>query len=1381
LSLIALSCTKQESPKISPDIEITKTELERLSSCSTVGYNKGLLKHKSILALFKCSKWNHFFPALNEAIEKTDEKKWNHFWTPLGESFFDDKERRDRIISYVKKLDKEGGLDDLSELFTSLTTNNFFDILKKQFHCAEKEETCSSKVLLKTDLYNVLKLLEISEDDLLSLRDIIKNIAGFAIENEQKIKGLFSNIHKEKDFQKARLEFVDSIFESYALGVSDWGKRFLPRILETTLSDSKTPFLYDFFSKKSISELEGLSHSFLLDHQDKFKQYRLFANLNQNNYSCDGPSEFELKISEITNDFFKTLKFGDYESMLSHFSIDLANVKIAETFCPPLKRVTLGPKSEKWIKGYQMSLVTFVEDSIFTFSKKNNYALLKFFAHVAMMDKEFNAEKVVGHFGSKSYYNFSKFYSVVHKFSPELIELGYHFLQKLDSSTYFKLGHLVESTFDRTEEETFKSLGRIWGRLSVKEKTFLLSYMDKFFDHSINYSALFKFLDSILTEISTVIESVGSKLFGGNLEKTYQSIRSHVFNFSGDRVLSNFKEFYSREHILKVLEVIVRGFLIKKVEYDRVMFSVPLKRDEVPFRFEERHFTSRENKFRECVLSLSKRNYYEIVRTPTSSCSDFRKEKFGFSFLSWFSIAEFKFAKFINKKGLKDKKLISNTGLFSPEMLSQSVAILKKIDEEVSMASFLDGVGKFKKDYAYSRLEKAISSLYSIFNQPNKNALLIRNELLKNIVSEENKKIFMNYSLDFVELVHNYSFWKKERVEYAEDSSYSCKNYNNQKIGGIVCPSEKLLSFTINKIIKDLNSNYSDNKTALYELIQALSISGKFFIQKEKGTKSRYRIKVSDMASFLFDLSDKEKEINRLKIPFQAHKKSDYYYLNRNEPDYTKEYNLESNKEYNTKVNFSEKRVEMTTLDRLSVVLREVRFDQNYLGAHFKNAIAGESGYEGVVLNKGRLFKRCSAIKFCGKFMNKDQRRMGKNAVASYSSLYDLNTKENWKYGDLVKGILTAFVNSSVEESRKYNIVDIKVLGTKVKIPIVQSKKDLLRHNGKVLTKFAMLGGFSNMSRLLRKRFKTKNELNSFLSSTKFKIFEKNILRDLESKGFVGKVSKLLDKVVSVKNEEGKNLFEKFITFSNSLSYTESREVENILANALYIVSYIGNPNGVDFKEHFPEKVDYLLDLLNDYFELWPYLENSLSKEDVRSLLEATNSVLQFFSDGLVGDNKNLFHRFINNTMRVIHGYMEISISPKETIQKYMKKQIKEEGYGETYVELIKNFTGFIEYFSKNRDTARVFRKKYENILTSQNFNLVILRNYLRKTTMKTLCDENKKCIKNKLYDDFYLLVEFLLYDDPTNLNRLIDLISIEDKEKLSRMLERVLPTILLH
>lgn len=241
----------------------------------------------------------------------------------------------------------------------------------------------------------------------------------------------------------------------------------------------------------------------------------------------------------------------------------------------------------------------------------------------------------------------------------------------------------------------------------------------------------------------------------------------------------------------------------------------------------------------------------------------------------------------------------------------------------------------------------------------------------------------------------------------------------------------------------------------------------------------------------------------------------------------------------------------VTTMERIEIVIRDVNFDANYLGAHYKNSVAKSYDYLKVVNSKYDMFKVCVGAKFCGKFMSRSERKMARNAVAAFPSLMDVH-QDGLAFGDYMKALLGSVVASSSKSSQISSIVRFRRDRDGFNIPWIQTKKQLRSHNGVILSELAEIGAFSNMARWTRDRFgRNENDFKEFLSSAELNHVSNNLLR-----GFAMSVSDetLVNLLEALKNSKD-ILISDLWHWVEGLSYSELRRVEDVVGDILVIAS----------------------------------------------------------------------------------------------------------------------------------------------------------------------------------------------------------------------------------
>jgi hypothetical protein len=479
-------------------------------------------------------------------------------------------------------------------------------------------------------------------------------------------------------------------------------------------------------------------------------------------------------------------------------------------------------------------------------------------------------------------------------------------------------------------------------------------------------------------------------------------------------------------------------------------------------------------------------------------------------------------------------------------------------------------------------------------------------------------------------------------------------------------------------------------------------------------------------------MSDKSIDVNRTVVKFTSKKnanskkrKYDYGYDDEPNPDIDED----KSKEY-----------ELTTLERIEVTLREVAFDNNYLGVGYKNAIAATDDYVKTAKNKYNLLKFCSSVKNCLKPLNKDEKRMAKNAVKAFDGLID--AERFFRKGDFLQAVLTTAVLSSAHDVRAARARPF-------------SQKKLKRHNGVVLTEISNIGGMANMGRIIHDRVgRTRKKFDQFINSESFKRVDKLLMARFPVNSTKVKVEEILRSVLEVKNDEGKNLITEMVDWLSSLDYKEERLVEDTLANLMLLSTYIGSPElvyGEKDKKRFEYNSVYsVFDNMNSIIKLWPFIQKEfpLGVKFI-NIFKPINTVTRFFKEKLLrsSDSSNSYYVFINTIFSIVNNVLFLEKDQFKGLDflvsygsqgKNMKKINNLTRGFYNYLDLLhgKEMSG--KWFINFADRLHKFPVK--NVLASE-----AVRDYLLYTTIPLLKGDYGGYSKNNYhYDEPASIISYL-------------------------------------
>ncbi len=536
---------------------------------------------------------------------------------------------------------------------------------------------------------------------------------------------------------------------------------------------------------------------------------------------------------------------------------------------------------------------------------------------------------------------------------------------------------------------------------------------------------------------------------------------------------------------------------------------------------------------------------------------------------------------------------------------------------------------------------------------------------------------------------------------------YQCQNYNNMNIGGNPCPDVlDIPSIIKNGIEMVLDENGQDLSTLLYQYLLAFSVGHGIPINIKNSLSATYKLTINESFNFL----DKTTDLSRLENKISTS------YVDRH---------------------FQENVQETTILQRIETAIREGRFDDNYLIIHGVNSIVENSNYNNIVESSENTLRRCAFFRFCGKVMNRNESRMAHNLLAFFSGIKNINQKE-LEYGNFARAFLKIHVTSSPNRSQ----------GVGAMSHFLRSQRDLRNHNINFLTYMASFSVFSNISRIIKDRA-IKEEDIRFISGE----FFKNITpRYLETT-----LSSILQATINVKNASGKNLIEYLTHTIGNLTYSERRTVENLLANTLTVLHYLGplrKEQGIFFTENSLETFFSIGKILIYH---WPSLvAESPKKNQILRYTKKLNNFLFFLKTKLHDTNsQKRYYSFINEAFYFIKKIIFIENRDLNLVKLYTKNVTvnTRKMYG-----IIGSLVDLSTDFDKNR-----FYESLIFTLTLLNEDKLQFDPYLSYLNL----------VSNEFYDHFdspYRLLEFFTKNFDTLYDNLV-----ENHKEISNVFRRIL------
>ena len=405
-----------------------------------------------------------------------------------------------------------------------------------------------------------------------------------------------------------------------------------------------------------------------------------------------------------------------------------------------------------------------------------------------------------------------------------------------------------------------------------------------------------------------------------------------------------------------------------------------------------------------------------------------------------------------------------------------------------------------------------------------------------------------------------------------------------------------------------------------------------------------------------------------------------------------------------------------------------------------------------------------------------------------------------------MKALLQIIVGSSSKASRKSSLVHARVAGRVIDVPFVQTKKQMKKHNGFILSEVSSLAAFSNAGRVIHDRVgRSRSELNQFLESYEFKLVSDELLRGYNGPEAEAAGIKLVNKLLNTKNENGELLHYKIIDYISSLKYSELRFIEKTISNLLVILSHVGSPYNYfhDGKKLSEEDKYYqrrygknnffsFFKAMDKIISLWPkiekYLPSRINGKDFNFIefLRPVNNLLVFFKKSLLEESlpsKNIIYKLINESFLMFDEVLFYKNDQHQEGMTYVTEMAKQDSVNAKIQNTIKSIYTYFTQLHKRR-SGNSFIEFGENLKTITNNKLISLapyRDYIFHTTRRENClKDSKKCLDNIHYDEPAKLISLALSPHPKKSGTHFEIgmknILIEDRESIMKMINDIMP-----
>jgi len=1356
------ACSKQSPSEVQSDYVDSISELERGEACRELNLTKDLLELNNTKNLFKCTTWNEKFPVLYESLTKINVEKWNRLSQPVNELFFNNTINRDLMIDIIKEMDEKEGLDEFAKVITSLSDSNFFGNINDLFKCSKENNDCDpDKQLTREDLIHFFSFFKMSSEDLDKGSDVLSSFVEMLSKTDMTFfKALSKDLGSEK-FVESRYELVNQFILKFDNDDFKDELEFLRNIFKEKNSDGQSKLLEILVNKMNKEEYSYLINYPVNVDNNQWKDFKVLDQLLKADIKCEGflgDRAMTVDVSEHLNVFIKELFAKDRENFFAQSIESLGVLKTAQNLCTNFSTYStniLNPVTSQ-TEEHKLDYVKAVSKTTKLLMYSSYYELFDFFQD-AVPERIENKELFLIKFFSTNYHvSFVELVSSLNEQDSSLMGSVYDLLTVLDDKTIDNIIYYMEWLLDKDDEE-IKSLAKVWSSLSKEGQFFFFNFLDSHYKDDIDVRLLFSFYSTLLEKFSPEIATVLNDYIV-NIDLSLISLEEITKWLGGDELIEDYRRFFSRDHFIEMVKIVSRGNIETASETYLLDFN-PDRKQPLPVKLDLRAITTNDQGRVDCLNSLNENSsdFYDLITTIPEACEKYVDENVFYQFIKELNT--------LGRYMYGDEYRWNSYSLFSTDMMKSGTLLLKHISEKYKDAKTEGIVAIFSSLSKYIENSERRSDLVTAlgfidqFNSTKKNSSI--SAFTTFYSKNENFNYLSNIFAGTTELITlSYDYHKGlmdehlSSIEFKEDPSYGCENFNSMKIGGRACPSKKEITFIKNSLISKLLKKNDENKPALDLLLEVFLPANGLKIPLDADDQIVKRITIGETVSMLYDLTNKSVAANSTNIEYQEIPRAIEAY-------FSEDWEIDSDMMDNAP---EETNVSMNTMERIETVIRDVRFDENYLGAHYMNSVAKAENYDEVVDSKYSLLGFCVPLKFCGKFMDKAQHRLGRNSERTFPGLIDVNKVEDWKYGDFMRALLQVVVASSPDDSQVSSVINRRILGINIAIPILNSKKDLIYHNGKILTDLSMVSAFSNAARVLRDRVgKSDEEFSNFKSSKRLTRFDNYFLKNERLEEFTEFIKKIILK------SQNNGLIDRVINFFYGREYTQQRLIENIGVKVSLLSTYINDKSLNDIqhlKRYEALRIIQLEPIINWIIDNYDELSKVIPLEDV-SFLGDVNYLLDL-----------LLFKLENSDEKIKVMINELSlfiVENQNTIIDDLNKMVES-----SKLNILKNAIAAASKVLKSLesyDEKRELISFLEDLRTNKNVDFTALQKWFAINNVSRIC-YSSKCENNVARYEINKLLNYLLENESSRLFQSVNYVTLKKQSEFDLLLKKIFSSI---
>ncbi|OUR93044.1 hypothetical protein A9Q84_21305 [Halobacteriovorax marinus] len=1344
-AILVLSCFKQDVPEVSSDVPRTVRDFDQLKACSNVSYFEGFLERNNLLNLFVCSSWDLKFTKMFQALLDIPEENWNDLVRPIDAIFFADRGRRDRFINYYRDLDRDGALDDLGRVLTALTDTNYYDGLNHLFICADEPENvvCDSRDMRvsKEEVKNFFDFLNRDPKMLLELSFVIDHFHNALIGRSENLRREINKFNNTDFFNSLRTITISKFAEKYLSGLTDSDLRLIRRFFSTMDSSQDLTWIKSWLTNDSVNSEYLYELLSIPVHSEKqlVRDVKVLNSLYVNAVLCTaGDLELQIDIKDLVNNTLGYLKTNEVTKFYDSLLLASESIKYARPVCPEITdaqgQINYWEYSQQRNVNHTLDLGNALNYSTKLVSKEQTIEFLKYIIDLVEADYPYLMSAISGELFNIG----NELNRVVLENSEPFYGIVLDIFKNSDDQIFKSGAVLLNEVFNENMSPDIAAWSKVWLFWNKTEQNFLFNFVDRHLDVGTDYVRLFSFYSLFMKEISQAWPTLREGYIKDEetKEQTYQAFKKASSIFHGEDILDDYKKFFSRDHVLKLLSIITSGQNYNASRIASLNLSYKSEFDQLP----KRNFSldvsgsSVGEKVSECVNAITEHDsLYSLIKNYPENCKSINS---GYVLDDLTQGMDVLIGKFENQ--FPDQSVdhfFELGGLLSPEMtiwaIANAVSVnaqYKKHDRDIGDAfnfieKYLYQFGEEGKK-GYQLVKQGIDFL--IDWMPGDEEKSFRNGLISEFVINKEKfgDIFDNSSL----YLNDYDQWilGYRKTQYIEDEKYKCENFLNTNVGKNICPEKPAVKKYLKLLTKQLTTVFEESEGhPLEHILDAALPEGGVYIPLDERDAKKKRLTLLETFNYLFDLTDKNLAVNRTLV---KHRKS-----------------LDHDKE----------KYELTTSERIDLVIREVAFGHNYLGVQYLNAVVKGEKYNKIVKSKKTLMQTCVRLPWlkCGKRMTKNETRMAKNALWAYDGLIDVNNgndrEKRLKYGKYMSAFLYSLVASSALDSQEVTFWPM-------------DDKELKKHNGVALGYFSQIASFSNMGRVVHDRVgRTREQLETFVSKKQFLRVNDLILGGANP----AELKSTLTQMVNIlRDEDGEVPLDDIVDWIADLNYQDMRSLEELVSKTLYISTFLGSEKfvlGSGDSEKFKKNTVYeSLYIATKFLRDYDLLKLGFPNESkLKSLISPALTVVSFLYDKLSDkSSRNNYWLLLNSAYAAIRESFYVRGGVELVTKNIIKPGKIDKGYS-----LVNNVH---EYLTTIHSDGFSEMAEHLSIIQDADVGSDILWDYIGKTTVRSICDiESSECVENKTFDELHRLL--ILTSKGSNLKDFLDWFLIEKKESI--------------